>query len=443
MLRRFFNPRNIIITLDGPAASGKSTTARLVAQRLGWLYLDTGAMYRGLAVKAVRKGIPLTDPVSIGAMAKQTKMHMLQDDSAGMQIFVDEEDVTDQIRTPEIDKAVGPVCEVPEVRDEMVRLQRAMAKCGHLVTEGRDMGTVVFPNADLKFYIIASIDARAKRRQIDMKQRGIRLSLDALQKDIQQRDERDSQREHSPLCPADDARQINTSEMTIDEQVNEVLQQVDRLLHRLPRYRKVENPFYRISAILLPRILKMFFGFKIQGTENFPMTGGVLVAPNHVSMLDPPVVGSACPREIYFFAKQELFQTPLLGNIIRRLNAFPVRREAGDRSAIRAAFFVLQKKRPLLLFPEGTRSKNGQLQSAKSGIGMIALRNKVDILPVAVQGTYKVWRHFFQRRIRIHFGKPIPIASFLESPLSKKQIYQDIGELTIKRIKELQDDCDY
>ena len=441
MLKRFLKPKNIVITIDGPAASGKSTTARLVAQKLGWLYLDTGAMYRALTVKTMRQGISLTDPDSIGAMAKQTEMHLIQHDESGIRIFVDEEDVTDQIRTPEIDKAVGPVCEVPEVREAMVRLQRDIARSGHLVTEGRDMGTVVFPDAELKFYMIASIDARAKRRQIDMKKRGIRVSLDALKKDIQQRDERDSQREQSPLRPAEDAYRMNTSSMTIDDQVKQVLQQVHALFHQLPGYRRFQNPLYRIAAQTLPVLFKMLFGFEVYGAEKFPMTGSVLVAPNHVSLLDPPVVGTACPRELFFFAKQELFDMPVFGSVIRNLNAFPVRREAGDRSAIRAAFQVLNKKRPLLLFPEGTRSKNGQLQSAKSGIGMIAIRNQVDIIPVSVQGTFRVWQHFFQRRVRVVFGDPIAIAPFLESSLSKKQIYQKIGELTIKRIKELQNDC--
>lgn len=434
---------NVVITIDGPAASGKSTTARLVAQSLGWLYLDTGAMYRALAVKAVRQGISLDDRSAIASMAKKAKMQLIQDDKTGMRIVVDGTDVTDQIRTPEIDRAVGPVCEVPEVRDEMIRYQRDMARYGHLVTEGRDMGTVVFPDADLKFYMAASIETRARRRQSDMKKQGIRVSLQELQEEIARRDARDSRREQSPLRPAEDARQINTSYMTVQDQVDEVLRRAESLLHGLPLSRRMQNPFYSAAAHFLPNVLKMFLGFEVIGADKFPMTGGLLVAPNHVSMLDPPVIGTACPREAFFFAKEELFNLPVLGSMLRRLNAFPVRREAGDRNAIRAAFHVLRKKQPLLVFPEGTRSKSGRLQSAKSGIGMIAMRNEIDILPVAVQGTFKIWRHIFQKRVRVVFGDPIAIAPFLKSPLSKKEIYQEIGKLTIKRIKGLQDDCHY
>ncbi|MBN1781699.1 (d)CMP kinase [bacterium] len=221
--------KNIVITLDGPAASGKSTTARLVAGKLGWLYLDTGAMYRAMAVKVLRRGISLDDTESIGRMAATTQIRLRQSQT-GMHVFVDGVDVTDQIRTPEVDRAVGPVCEVPAVRDAMVRLQREIAREGHLVTDGRDMGTVVFPEAELKFYVTASIKNRADRRFQDMKKQGLGVSLEAVQADIEERDARDSQRDHSPLRKAEDAIELDTSGMTVDEQVGLVLRHIDRLI---------------------------------------------------------------------------------------------------------------------------------------------------------------------------------------------------------------------
>ena len=411
----------------------------MAAEKLGWLYLDTGAMYRAMAVKTLQQGIALDDADAIGDLARKVHMRMEQD-SSGMRILVDGEDVTDQIRTPEIDKAVGPVCEVPAVREEMVRLQRHMRYFGHLVTDGRDMGTVVFPDADLKFFMTASIDARAKRRQIDMKKQGIRVSLKTLRQEIQKRDERDSTRSHSPLRQADDAILIDTSDIEVHEQLEIILQKTNDLLHRIPRHQRIFNWFYNFSVFLVHYLLRAFFGYQIIGRENVHMIGGLLVAPNHVSMMDPPIVGTSCPREMSFFAKQELFEVPLLASAISKLNAFPVRRETGDRGAIRAAFEALEQKRALLLFPEGTRSRSGKIQSAKTGIGMIAVRNGVDIVPVAVLGTYQAWRNIFHRRIRVIFGKPIAIAPFLNSPLPKKEVYRQVGELTIKRIKELQND---
>ncbi|HDQ44265.1 MAG TPA: (d)CMP kinase [bacterium] len=221
----------MVVTLDGPAASGKSTTARLVAKEMGWLYLDTGAMYRAMAVKVLDEGIPLDDPEAIGAMARRTKMTLKASDE-GTRVFLDGVEVTHRIRTPEVDRAVGPVCEVPVVREVLVALQREIGKKGSLVAEGRDMGTVVFPDADLKFYVIASIEARARRRRIDMERQGISVSLDELIHEIERRDRRDSERTHSPLRPAGDAGLLDTSEMTLEQQVGTVVQKIHRKMAR-------------------------------------------------------------------------------------------------------------------------------------------------------------------------------------------------------------------
>jgi len=214
-----------IITIDGPAASGKSTTARRVAARMGWLYLDTGAMYRALALKALRDGIDLNDCRAIAEMALDTDIR-LEQSSGGARIFLNGKEVTDEIRTPEVDAAVGPVCEVPEVRESMVALQREMGRNGGVVAEGRDMGTVVFPGAELKFYMQASIEARARRRQLDFMRQGRRVNVDQLKQEIEKRDFRDSTRHHSPLKQADDAELIDTSEMTVDEQVERIIQRI-------------------------------------------------------------------------------------------------------------------------------------------------------------------------------------------------------------------------
>lgn len=218
--------RHFIVTLDGPAASGKSTTARLVAEKMGWLYLDTGAMYRAMAVKVVRRGVDLDKQSAIAEIAKGSDVR-LEPTSEKTRVFIDGHEVTDAIRMPEIDQAVGPVCEVPFVREMMVDLQRKIGQGTNLVAEGRDMGTVVFPNAPLKFYVIASIEARAKRRLCDLKKKGIDISLAQLMEDIRKRDERDSGRSHSPLKPADDAIELDTSNRTIDEQVKFIVDHID------------------------------------------------------------------------------------------------------------------------------------------------------------------------------------------------------------------------
>lgn len=215
--------------IDGPAASGKSTTAKKVADALGWLYLDTGAMYRAMAVKAVQNQIELSDTQSISEMAELVQLD-LDVEKDGNHVFVDGQDVTHLIRTPEIDKAVGPVCEVPKIREVMVAQQRKIAEGNCIVAEGRDMGTVVFPNADLKYYMEASMKARAERRLKDMQARGIKITLEELEEDIKRRDERDSSRAHSPLKAAKDSIHIDTTQLSIDEQCTLILNDIENKL---------------------------------------------------------------------------------------------------------------------------------------------------------------------------------------------------------------------
>jgi len=212
----------MVVTIDGPAGSGKSTTARLVAERLGWLYLDTGAMYRALALKVLKKGISLEDAERISQLAKEVKIELVPSPQ-GLKVFLDGEEVTKEIRTPEVDRAVSPVCEIKAVRDVLARLQRKFGEKGDLVTDGRDQGTVVFPDADVKFYLTASLEERAKRRKKDQEGKGIFLSMEEVIRGIKERDRRDSEREHSPLRPAEDAIVVDTTHMSIEEQVEYVL----------------------------------------------------------------------------------------------------------------------------------------------------------------------------------------------------------------------------
>lgn len=219
------NNQHFILTIDGPAASGKSTTARNVADKMNWLYLDTGAMYRAMAVKMLKEKIDLNDTSSIARMANKTQISLKQT-KKGLQIFLDQENVSGKIRTPEIDQAVGPVCEVPQVRKVLVALQREIGRKGSIVAEGRDMGTVVFPHADLKIFLIASLQTRAKRRLKDMKKIGIKITQEELIQNIQNRDKRDSTRIQSPLKKAKDSIELDTSNLSIDQQVNFIIDKI-------------------------------------------------------------------------------------------------------------------------------------------------------------------------------------------------------------------------
>lgn len=211
-----------IIAIDGPAGSGKSTTARLVAEKLRLMHIDTGAMYRAVALKMLKHGVELTDKEQLQKLLDSTKVTQTEGEG-GLRILLDGTDVTNEIRTPEISLWVGPVSEHPVVREHLVEWQRALGQSGGVVLEGRDIGTVVFPDADLKIYLVADVHVRALRRRKEMLSRGIDQPVEEVESALAARDERDSTREHSPLRKADNAVEVDTTHMTIGDQVDAIV----------------------------------------------------------------------------------------------------------------------------------------------------------------------------------------------------------------------------
>ncbi len=215
----------MIITIDGPAASGKSITAKGAAERLGFLYLDTGAMYRAVTLAFLRAGVKFNDIKAIESILDELKLSLVADES-GSRILIGDEDVSEAIRGLSVTRNVSAVSAISAVRKKMVQLQREVVKGKNAVVEGRDIGTVVFPDADFKFYISANVETRAKRRQKDLEKLGIKQSVDEIVEDLKQRDRKDSSRRLSPLKKSDDARVIDTTSLTINEQINIIVNQV-------------------------------------------------------------------------------------------------------------------------------------------------------------------------------------------------------------------------
>lgn len=209
-----------IITIDGPAGAGKSTVAREIARRLGLLYLDTGAMYRAVTLKALRLGLTPQDEEKIAQMARETDISFGEN---GRRVFLDGEEVTEEIRTPQIDKVISDYVKIPSLRRVMVERQREIGRKGGVVAEGRDMGTVVFPEADLKIYLDASPSVRAERRWRELRERGIEADLEEIRQDMMERDFKDAARREGPLKPALDAVIIDTSDLTVEQVVQRIL----------------------------------------------------------------------------------------------------------------------------------------------------------------------------------------------------------------------------
>ncbi len=213
---------SFVVTIDGPAAAGKSTTSRALAERLGVRVLDTGAFYRAVALKALRLAVPLEDAAAVQRAAEQSRIDFAGSPSQA-HVFLDGEDVSALIRTPEVSDAASRVAAVPAVRRLLVGWQRGMADAGPLVGEGRDLGTVVFPGAAVKIFLDADLDTRARRRHRELAARGLDVRFEEVRADLERRDDRDRTRPDSPLRPADGARIVDTSGMDMAQQVEAVL----------------------------------------------------------------------------------------------------------------------------------------------------------------------------------------------------------------------------
>jgi cytidylate kinase len=211
-----------VIAIDGPAGSGKSTTAKLVAQRLNFLYLDTGAMYRAITLKALENGVNVNDEKELEKLTKNSVISFKNEKGIN-KIFLDGKEVTEKIREPQVDKNVSFVSMHKKVRKILVEKQKEIGRRNDLVAEGRDTTTVVFPGA-FKIYLCADIEERARRRFLELKDKGIRTSMKEQIKEIGKRDKLDSQREASPLCVDKDAVVVDTTHLTIEEQVNRVIE---------------------------------------------------------------------------------------------------------------------------------------------------------------------------------------------------------------------------
>lgn len=214
--------RDKVIAIDGPAGAGKSSVAREVAKGLGYIYIDTGAMYRALTLKAINQSIDLSDEEALTEMAEGTDIALAYAENKSQIIYLDGHDVSTDIRSPEVSQNVSLVAKVPGVRKEMVILQRQLASRGGVIMDGRDIGTNVLPKADLKFYLTASVDIRAKRRFIEMKNQGYDVDLASLKEEIAQRDKMDWERKTAPLVKAPDAICIDTSAMNLNEVIAKI-----------------------------------------------------------------------------------------------------------------------------------------------------------------------------------------------------------------------------
>ncbi|WP_223703484.1 (d)CMP kinase [Sutcliffiella deserti] len=215
--------QQLSVAIDGPAAAGKSTVAKIVADKLGYIYIDTGAMYRAVTFEAMRHHVQLEDKDGLRKLVSRMDIDLQTSGNQGQRVLVNQEDVTDQIRTNEVTNSVSIVAKHQVVRKEMVERQQVLAKRGGVVMDGRDIGTHVLPDAEVKVFLLASVEERAKRRHEENLSKGFESDLERLKEEIARRDKLDSEREIAPLIKAKDATEIDTTSLSINEVVDRIM----------------------------------------------------------------------------------------------------------------------------------------------------------------------------------------------------------------------------
>ena len=345
-------------------------------------------MYRALTWIARRDGVDVAD----GSLLAQIALaHPVSFGEGGL-VEIDGEDVTTAIRAAEIDRLVPTVARHPEVREVMRDRQRALAVGGDSVIEGRDIGSVVAPQAEVKVFLLADADERARRRTSDRPG----VAADDLAADLRKRDERDA----INTTPADDAVLLDTTELTVDEVVERIAELVEaNAVNRT-------DAIWAVGRATIGTATKIVAPLRVYGAERVPLEGGLVVAANHLSWIDPPALGAAIPRTLYFMAKVEAHRVPGLGQLMRSFGAFSVRRGESDRDAVRTMREIVRNGHALGLFVEGTRQRSGVPGPVQPGAAMVAINEDAPVICAAIYGSYE-WRLGSFKPVSVAWGTPL------------------------------------
>ncbi len=390
----------IRIAIDGPGGAGKSSVAKRVAKELGIIYVDTGALYRNIGLFMLRSGIDTKDAEAVCAALDKFTLE-LKFENGRQVILLDGADMGDDIRTPDVSMAASAVSAIPAVREYLLNMQRDTAKHNSVIMDGRDIGTVILPNAEVKIFLTASPEARARRRFEELKRRAnTEVTYEQVYTEMLERDKNDSTRAVAPCVQAKDAVLLDNSDLTEEETCAAVLKIVKK------KTKKRIN-FYSVAKPIVAPVYRLIMRVKAVGIENIPADGGVILCSNHIGAVDVVSIGSVSPRQLTFVAKKELFGIPLLGAIVKGLGAIKVDRSAGDVGAIKASVAAAESGKVLSIFPQGHRYPG--VDPAKTpihhGAGLIAYHSGCDVLPVCIKlkgGRYRLFR-----RTEVIFGKVI------------------------------------
>lgn len=403
------------IAMDGPVGAGKSSVADGVAQRLGILHLDTGAMYRAFAWYALQQGLSVEDEEALVALTAKM-MPEVRYENGAQRTFINGQDVTGFIRTPEISMATSTISRYAGVRRAMVAAQQALAKKQSVLLDGRDIGTVVLKDATIKIYLTASAEVRAQRRFAELQQKGDPSTYEEVLADVIRRDEQDMNREVDPLRPAEDAQILDSSELTQEQVVDEIVRRVQMRLGKKPKPAEDIGKFYRFARWALEWLCKVFFPVRYHNKEIAQMDAPYILIGNHSSFVDPILIAVPVYRyHVRILGKKELLNNRFVARMFRALRAIPVDRHNMDMGAVRACLKTLREGHALCIFPEGTRHKEGIMEDIESGASMIALRSGARLLPAYIAGKPRLFR-----TTHVYFHEPVSVKDIAAKGINKE-----------------------
>ncbi len=415
----------INIAIDGPAGAGKSTISRTIAEKFGLIHLDTGALYRSIGYFFVEKGISTTESNAIVKSLNEISLEMKFIDKK-QHMILNGVDITEKLRSPEVSMATSDVSSVKEVREFLLHFQQDLAKNNDIIIDGRDIGTVILPEANIKIFLTASPEERANRRLLELQEKGETDDYDKVLAEIIERDRQDSEREIAPLKQASDAYLFDTSANTLEKSTDLLLDYVQKEIDLIKinaskkQKSKAKLFFYGILKLFILGVFKICYNLKYEGKSNIPKDGGYVFACNHRTYIDPIIVALGGKIPCCFMAKEELFRKKAFALLIRTFGAFPVERGKGDMAVIDESVKRICNGNNLLIFPEGTRSKDGTVGKGKSGVALIASKVGSDVIPVAISFTGKLK---FRSKIIVTYGVPIKASELkLNSPRDLKRL---------------------
>ena len=393
----------IRIAIDGPGGAGKSTLAKEVAKRLEIIYVDTGALYRTIGVYMLGIGVDTKNEDDVKSHLNEINLELKFIDGSQV-ILLNGKTVGDEIRTPEASMAASAVSAHGSVREFLLMTQRSIAETNSVIMDGRDIGTVILPYAEVKIFLTASAEARARRRFKELTAKGIKTTYEKVFTEMAERDKNDSTRAIAPCVPANDAVMLDNSELDFEGTVNAVI----KIINTVKKKRsKKWNPFYGACRVLINAVMRIFVRVRAVGKENIPKDGSLVLCANHIGIKDVFLIGITYPRQLFFLSKKEWFSVPVMSSIMRAWGAIPLDRAGKDIGALKNAVAVAKEGKTLAIFPQGHRmpEKNPAETPIKSGAALIAYHAHADVLPVCIKT--KDVKYKFMRKIEVIYGKPI------------------------------------